>query len=174
MNDALTASPLLAHVRTRWQRLPTRAQRALALGGAVTVCALLWSVVWHPAWTLLTTAPARQMRLQQALAAVQRDAAELAARRRQPDGRAQSPAAAQATPRLQSLSAATLGDSARVTGSPQGWDVAFETASADGLAQWLAGVRTDLGLRVTHLQADRDASTGSWRGTARLSAEGQP
>lgn len=171
MTDMPTSS-LRARLQARWAGWPPHRRRGLVAGLAAGGIALLWQTLWQPAWRQLGEGPARQARWVEAVGTVQRDATVLAELRRLPDAGAPALGPQALTAELGARSQRWLGASARVAGVAEGWEVAFDGAPAAGLAAWLSDVRQTLGLRLVRAQWERDPATGTWRGSAQLTAAG--
>jgi type II secretory pathway component PulM len=140
-----------------------RRQRLAAPLAAVGVALAAVAIV-YPAWKQIAHSPARQARWLEAIASVDSDARALAQLRALPDAPAAQLDPAALSAELQARSRRWLGASARVAPTSEGWEVTFDAATPDGLADWLTDVRQTLALRLVRAQWERDAT--GWRGTA--------
>ena len=142
-----------------------RAAPLAAVGVALAALAIV-----YPAWQQIVHSPARQAGWLEAIAAVDNDARALASLRALPDAPAAQLDPAALSAELQARSRRWLGASARVAPTSEGWEVTFDAATPDGLADWLTDVRQTLGLRLVRAQWERGAT--GWRGTAVWQATG--
>ena len=145
-------------------------QHRLAAPLAAVGVALAAVAIVYPAWKQIAHSPSRQARWLDAIAALERDARTLASLRALPDAPAAQLDPAALSAELKARSRRWLGASARVMPTSEGWEVTFDAATPDGLADWLTDVRRTLGLRLVRAQWERDATT--WRGTAVWQATG--
>lgn len=155
-----------------WQRRSPRER--LALQGLLVLLVLLglwrWSV--QPAWQAWRTATERHAKLahtSQALAQWQAQAQALQAL--PPQATLQGAELAQW---LQTQTPRWLGPEAQVQTQAKGFEVRWQQASAEGVAQWLSKVRTQAHLVPHQAQLEQLPASGTaaplWRGSVWLSS----
>lgn len=153
-----------------WSPRSPRERLGLLLLAGVCGIGAAWTWGWAPAWRIWQAAPAQQAqaaRTSQSLSALQAQALAL---------QASAPNAplrgAELTTWLQAHTAQWLGPEAQVRSGAQGIEVVVVRASAPGLAQWLAQVRTQARLLPERAELEHVAGepgqAPAWRGTLRL------
>jgi type II secretory pathway component PulM len=150
-------------LRSRWQSLAPREQRAVVIAGVCLLAAALWLALLGPAWTRLRDGPAQQARLEAQLRQMQADAQTVARLRSRPaandDADGLTPLA-----RLQQLSQ-PLGSALTISPEGERLRVRLQGIETAALQRWLAEARRATRVRVSDVQLNRpQADEGRWQG----------
>lgn len=149
-------------LQARWAALAPREQTLVAAAAALVALALLWWVALAPALATLRVADEQHRALDTQLAHMQRLQAQARAMQAQPR---QAPE--EAMRQLEQAIREQLGVSARYSIAGDRVTVTLANAPPQGLAQWLAQVRSDARALPGEARLTRNAS-GNWDGTVVL------
>lgn len=152
-----------------WQRLAPRERTLVSLGGLVVGLAIVWLLLFEPAWNTVqrwrTTLP--QLNAQAAqLDAILAEAREL----QRSAGAGQLPLAEVGAAITESLQRAGLASTASVTQTePERWQVTLEQAPVGATLGWLQTLPFELRLPATEVLLERAAGPDGRRLAGRLS-----
>ena len=146
----------LTALRGRWTQLAPREQMLVAAAGVLVLLALLWWVALAPALQTLRSAPARHAALDAELQRM----LQLQAEARQLQALPQA-SAGDAAAQLRSSLAQRLGAQAQISVAGDRATVQLKGASADGLAQWLAQVRSNARAVPLEMRLSRSSAAGN-------------
>ena len=156
----------IAPLRARWDALPLRERRLVALAAAAVALAALWLLAVQPAWRTLRSAPAESARLESQWQTMQRQAEEVRTLRATPPL-----APGLATEALQGATA-RLGTAGRLALQGDRAVLTLTGVPGEALLQWLAEARR--GARARPLEAQLQRTEDGYRGTLVVQIGGRP